>query len=225
VSKQSVLELASLGAKAYLIEGEHRSILVDTLFPWSGARTVGGLSKRGIEPRRIGLILLTHGHIDHFGNAAQLRRKTGAPVAIHELDADGPRRGRNVRLRTPNTFQRMLGLMAGSMRTRPFEPDILLRGDDGDLEEYGVMAKWVRTPGHSEGSVSIVLPGGPAIVGDLVVGRFGFRRRPAYPMWVSDRQQLKDGVKKLLDFGPTAFLSGHGGPLNPEDVRRLFLGG
>jgi len=40
----------------------------------------------------------------------------------------------------------------------------------GDLSDYGIEAKWIRTPGHTEGSISIVFPGQTAIVGDLVVG-------------------------------------------------------
>jgi glyoxylase-like metal-dependent hydrolase (beta-lactamase superfamily II) len=34
-------------------------------------------------------ILLTHGHMDHTGGAAELNRITGAPVRIHPLDAPG----------------------------------------------------------------------------------------------------------------------------------------
>ncbi|NLU56382.1 MAG: MBL fold metallo-hydrolase [Methanosarcina thermophila] len=40
------------------------------------------------------LIVLTHGHADHAGSAAALREKTGAKVAVHRLDADKVREGR-----------------------------------------------------------------------------------------------------------------------------------
>ena len=109
------------------------------------------------------------------------------------------------------------------VKTAAFSPDIILKGEEGDLEQYGVMARWVRTPGHTPGSISIVLPGEAAIVGDLVVGRFNALKRPAYPVWVTDKQQVRESIRKLLDDAPITFLSGHGGPFKTEDVRRVFL--
>ena len=53
------------------------------------------------------------------------------------------------------------------IKAEPFEPDMTLEGDEGDLSDYGIEAKWIRTPGHTEGSISIVFPGHAAIVGDL----------------------------------------------------------
>ena len=110
------------------------------------------------------------------------------------------------------------------LKARPVEPDILLDGEEGDLKDYGIEAKWIRTPGHTEGSISVVFPGEVAIVGDLVVGRFGVSRKPAYPLWVNDPQQLRDSIRKVLDFSPKVLLSGHGGPFSPEEVKRVFFG-
>ncbi len=223
MNSQSVIEIKSLSGKAYVINGKGGSVLIDTVWP-PGWMVVRSLRSKGIALDRISLILITHGHTDHFGNALYLRRKTGACVAIHELDAEGPRKGRNVPLYTQVPFQKVLAMFARRLRTRPFEPDVLLRGEEGDLLEYGVEARWVRTPGHSEGSISILLPDGVAIVGDLVVGRFGSGSRPASPMWVRDRETLRESIRKLLENEPRTILSGHGGPFDVEDVRRVFLG-
>ncbi len=218
-----IVEISLGWGKVYVVEGKEKSVLVDTPGPGNGRRLVRALAKRGVHLDRISLILITHGHLDHFGTALYLRERTGVPVAIHELDADGLRTGRNVRLYPRNLFEKAFGLIVSRLKTNPFEPDILLKGEEGDLEEYGIAARWVRTPGHSPGSISVVIPGDAAIVGDLVIGKFGFGRKPAYPLWVRDGQQLKDSIRKLLDYGPTVLLSGHGGPLRPEDVRRVIL--
>ena len=176
-----------MSGRAYLVQGKESSVLVDTLSPWNGRRLVRRLSRQGVNLRRISLILLTHGHVDHFGNALRLKAKTGAPIAIRELDAEGPRKGRNMAVSPRNAFQMLLAFFINRMKTTAFDPDILLKGEEGNLEQYGVMARWVRTPGHTPGSISIVLPEEAAIVGDLVIGRFSALKRPAYPLWVTDK--------------------------------------
>ena len=71
-----------------------------------------------------------------------------------------------------------------------------------------------RSPSSSRGET--------AIVGDLVVGRFNAPRKPAYPLWVKDPWPVRASVKKVLAYSPKTLLSGHGGPLDADDVRRFF---
>jgi len=223
LKRQSIVEIPSIAGKVYLVEGEEESILVDTLFPGSGKRIVKFLTKKGIDLRKIKLILITHGHIDHYGSALELKGKIEAPIVIHELDAEGPRKGINVHIYPRSLLEKILNLYVSRQRTQPFEPDVLLEGEEGDFKDYGIEAKWIRTPGHTQGSISVVLPGEAAIVGDLITGKFGFLKKPAYPLWVEDKQQLRESVKKLLNCSPKIFLAGHGGPFNPEEVKRVFL--
>lgn len=79
---------------AYLIEGGAKPILVDT--GSSSPQSIADLetafaelrSEHGVAvtPADLGAIVITHGHIDHFGGLAGLAGKTGAPVGIHLLD-------------------------------------------------------------------------------------------------------------------------------------------
>ena len=79
---------------AYLIEGGNRPILVDT--GSSSPQSVADLDAAfaelreehglAISPRDLGAIVITHGHIDHFGGLAGLEGRHEAPVAIHVLD-------------------------------------------------------------------------------------------------------------------------------------------
>ena len=219
--KQSIIEIPTTLAKVYLIKGEKGSVLVDTGFPGNGKRIARFLSKKGIDPQRVGLILITHGHIDHYGSARELRELTGAPVAVQELDADGPRKGISAHVYPCGLFGRMLNLYASKQRAEAFEPDIILQGNE-DLGKYGIEAKVVPTPGHTPGSVSVVLPEA-AITGDLIVGRFFFSKAPAYSCFIWDREQLRQSVRKLLEYSPKVFLSCHGGPFEPRSVARRFL--
>lgn len=219
----SIVEISTPTGKVYLLEGKERSILVDALNDWYEKKIIRSIRKRGESSlSKVKLILLTHGHLDHFGGAPGLKRRLGCMIAIHQMDVEGPRSGRNLPLFTRNRWEKMTKPFVSRIRAEAFEPDVMLEGDEGDLSDFGIEAKWVRTPGHTEGSISIVFPGQTAIVGDLVVGRFNAPRKPAYPLWVKDPWPVRASVKKVLAYSPKTLLSGHGGPLDADDVRRFF---
>jgi glyoxylase-like metal-dependent hydrolase (beta-lactamase superfamily II) len=101
-------------------------------------------------------------------------------------------------------------------------PDILVP-DEMSLQGFGVDGKVVSTPGHTKGSISVLLSSGEALVGDLLMGGWlggVFRSgQPGYPYYADDLGQIRASVKKLLDLGATKFLVGHGGPLEAGRVR------
>lgn len=100
-------------------------------------------------------------------------------------------------------------------------PDILLP-DELDLNSFGVDGKVVYTPGHTAGSISVLLSTGEAVVGDLLMGGWlgGMFRSglPGYPYYADDLAQIRGSVKKLLNLGAIRFFVGHGGPLDASRV-------
>ena len=73
-----------IGENAYLffLEGEKRAVAVD---PSYNAQAMLNYLKE--EETQLEAILLTHGHFDHIAGVDVLREATGAPVYIHEADA------------------------------------------------------------------------------------------------------------------------------------------
>jgi metallo-beta-lactamase class B len=49
---------------------------------------VDNVRKVGFDPKDIKYILLTHGHLDHFGGAAKIQKLTGARVGLSATDWD-----------------------------------------------------------------------------------------------------------------------------------------
>jgi glyoxylase-like metal-dependent hydrolase (beta-lactamase superfamily II) len=154
-------------SNCYLLLGE-KPVLVDTGAPGDLQRILRALHGHGVEPRQLALILLTHGHSDHAGCAADLRRRSGARIALHCGDIELARHGEN-------------GVLApvspGARYIRPFldepfeafEPDLQFR-EGFPLTPYGLKGRVVVTPGHTAGSASVVLDTGEAVIGDVLRG-------------------------------------------------------
>jgi len=105
----SIVEIRTPTGKVYLLEGEKRSILVDALNDWYEKKIIRSIQKRGADSlSKVKMILLTHGHLDHFGGAPGLKRRLGCMIAIHRLDVEGPRSGRNMPLATRNSWEKIM---------------------------------------------------------------------------------------------------------------------
>src|SRR5512139_88328 len=75
------------GVNCYLARTDVGCILIDTGFLSKRAKLEHALEAAGCRPGNLNLILLTHGDTDHADNAAYLRERYGAKIALHPLEA------------------------------------------------------------------------------------------------------------------------------------------
>jgi glyoxylase-like metal-dependent hydrolase (beta-lactamase superfamily II) len=219
----SVIQIPLGRANAFVIRGK-RPVIVDTGYPGSAPAILDKLTENGIDPKSVSLILITHGHADHFGSATDLKKRTGAKVAIHRLDAEAARKGQDPPLNPTGAIGRLFMPMLkrrGPAKAPPVKPDILI-GDKIDLSKFGVDGKIIHTPGHTAGSVSVILPGGEVIVGDSIMKGIFRWWQPNYPLFADNMAQLNESIKLILRKKPSKIYSGHGGPFNPKTVLRRF---
>jgi hydroxyacylglutathione hydrolase len=155
------------------------------------------------------LIVITHAHLDHYGSAAALRRLTGAPIAIHRADGEALARGE-----TPlgsarswgKVVQVLLPLFERVLRPEPTSAD--LRMEEGDsLEQFGLEATVVHIPGHTPGSICLVVEGQFGFVGDLV----STNGRPhVQHLYAQDWSLLQESLHRLRGLGLVRLYPGHG---------------
>jgi len=203
---------------AYLIVGE-RVVVVDSGYPSSPRRILAALRREGVTPADVSLILLTHGHLDHIGGAVELRAALDAPLALHRLDAEIARTGRDRPLK-PTDLRGRLFLPFMPRRIEPFEPDLVHDGDV-DLAAFGVAGRTMHTPGHTPGSISVLLDEA-TLAGDLLAGGFLRGRAPREPYFADDRQQLRASIERVLRASAAPLFIGHRGPLEPRVVASHF---
>ncbi len=185
-------------SNCYLLLGE-RSVLVDTGAPGDLKRILAALKAISLEPKDLALILLTHGHSNHAGCAAELRRRSGAQVALHISDAPLVRQGRNGILAAQDTLGRVLRPFVDE-QFEAFEPDLLFR-EGIALEAYGVKGKVLATPGHTPGSASVVLASGEAIIGDMLRGSFVWPNKSRPHWFCNDPESNTRSIVRLAREG------------------------
>lgn len=154
----------------------------------------------------------------------ELKTKIGAPIAIHRADAEYLKEGINY-IGTPTGLSarilKSFFIQADESISKSIKADIVF-DDDEDLLEFGIDGRVIHTPGHTDGSVSLFLSGGEAIVGDLIMGGILFRRKPRYPLFVSELSMLKESIRKVIHLAPKVIYASHGGPFSPVDAQKLL---
>src|SRR4051794_13037910 len=198
-----VFEVRFRYVHAHLVVVEDGVVLVDTGLPGRSVafgRALAELRRRIGEVRTI---LLTHRHIDHTGGVAELRRRSGARVVAHALDAPAVAGATVVPERSlvPRLAVRIMG------RAEPAPVDDVLTGD-GPAPAPGFTA--LHTPGHTAGHVSYLLDrgGGVLFAGDAAMG--GRRPRQTLRMTAEDPAMQARNVARLAELDFEAAVFGHG---------------
>ena len=207
----------------YLIIGkENEIVLVDAGMPDKLKQFKKILSENGIDPAQIKLIVLTHSHFDHCGSASQIRELTGAKIVVHELEkecveSDKVLIPKGVTLKGKIT-KPIIFSMKFSFPT--FTPDILVNQNTYSLSKFGIEGQIVHTPGHTTGSLSVILDSGEAFVGCMAHNGFPFRKRPGLPIYAQDIEAVKESWNLLLEKGISQVYPGHGKPFPAEVIKK-----
>ncbi len=207
----------------YLLQGDG-CVLVDGGAPGQEHRFFDQMATLGVPPERISLIVLTHAHWDHIGCARALTKATGARLAVHGRERDIVVNGR----KSMPPASTLWGIVFGAVlraflpfiKVEPVAVDIEI-GDDGmDLAPYGVNARVVYTPGHSPGSISVVLDSGEACVGDLAMNGLPLTFGPNLPIFADDMKTVRASWRKLLQLGVATIYPAHGRPFPVSSIEK-----
>lgn len=140
------------------------------------------------------LLINTHGHFDHIMSDDIIREKYNIPLAIHKTDAH----------MLADPFENASAMMGLSAKIKPAE---ILFEKEEERETSFCKYSIIFTPGHTSGSISVLI-GGSLFSGDtLFCGSIG---RTDLPGGGNDGEMIKslDKLKKLD--GKIAVYPGHG---------------
>lgn len=201
--KVNILPLGRMSANCCIVYDE--ATLIGAVIDPGGEDSAGTIVERceklGVK---IKYILLTHAHFDHMLSLEELRKITGAPVALHRDDAES----------LCNPQLTYMAQFAG-INSHVSPAEITLA--DGDKIEIGTDSLEVmHTPGHTEGSVcykaaDFIITGDTLFRGS--VGRCD--------LYGGDEDAMQYSLKKLHSLsGDYKLYPGHGGTATLEKERQ-----
>jgi glyoxylase-like metal-dependent hydrolase (beta-lactamase superfamily II) len=190
-------------------------ILIDAGNPGDDKKILKAIEELGKVPQDLKHILVTHGHPDHAGALAALKKATGAKIWAHAADVELIERGDAFRPAfdaTPGLLNAALFhqfIAPASPRFPPCEVDYTI--EDEQLLPLGEGIRVLTTPGHSEGHVSFLWEhhGGVLFVGDAAINVMTLKPMIAYEDYEKGLKSLKKLASRVFDVA----CFGHGRPI------------
>jgi hydroxyacylglutathione hydrolase len=200
---------ADFDAHVYLLDGGDELALIDCGMGTDSGfeRVLANIAADGLDPDRVGRLLLTHYHTDHAGGSARYRERLGCAVSIGadaQAALEGPDHGM-----TSFGAAKAAGIFPAGYEYPGCPVDHPLR--EGDSLTVGrLTVTYLATPGHCHGHGSYLVTGGDRtllLAGDAVfhLGRLFLQAIPDCDLAAS-----LASVRRLAGVEFDALLPGHG---------------
>jgi glyoxylase-like metal-dependent hydrolase (beta-lactamase superfamily II) len=183
---------------AWVLKTPHGAALVDAGMDAQGKGLLAELASEGVSPEQVHTVLLTHGHVDHWG---------GAHLFPNARVVTGP--GEAAVIRGEFVQKSLVGRLTRSM-ARPPVPAKLEEVKDGEeLSVDGELIRVIHVPGHTPGSV-VYLWRDVLFTGDTLIS--SKRGLGPSPFIVSEsRKQNLASLAKLREVPFSRVADGHAG--------------
>lgn len=193
-----------------LVNGSN-SVLVDTGKRGQSLRILERMGSLGLRPTDLALIVMTHTHFDHSGSLAELKRLTEARIVVHQSEAAYLQEGYTPIPKGTNPVTNAIAhlgrLLYPSLAAyEAVKPDILV-DEQLSLAPWGIDGYVLHTPGHTEGSQSLILNGQAIISGDCF---FSVTPRSVFTPYTNDVPLLLKSWDKLFNLNIDTIHCGHG---------------
>lgn len=209
-------------SNTYLIKGEKGYLLIDTGFPNTVKTFLNALRKKSINLRDIVLIVITHVHYDHVGNLKKIKDLTGAKILVSSNEYELLKKGIISIPKGTNISGKLISYLGNlfpkAISYPPVEADIRI-SETYSLRNFGFNASIIPTPGHTEGSLSVVFDSGEAFVGDTCFNIFPINKSTVFPPFANDIPILLKSWNLLLDMKIQELFPGHGKPFDRDKLQ------
>jgi glyoxylase-like metal-dependent hydrolase (beta-lactamase superfamily II) len=214
-----LIPIRGVMSRVHLLVQPDGAVLIDTGFPGDLRAIRRALRDAGFGPQDLRAILLTHGHLDHAGNAAALHEWTQAPIFAHpaeQLHLDGryPYTGA---ARMGGRLERLGRFVTGYRAARIDQPI-----SEGDLLPFWGGLRVVHLPGHTLGHCGFYSARHDLLFsGDLWV-RFAMRTQVSPRIFTAAPELRLPSLRKARAIGARWVVPGHYDVANATQLQRRF---
>lgn len=209
LSGHTVNQLLSGRSNVFLLSGKEKNILIDTGTKFRWKKLQKRLQKMNIKS--IDYLILTHTHYDHAENSSRIKEKYHAKVIVHKNEISYLANGNNIVPQGTNLISKTLIFLFAKILLPLAKYDACQNDLTFDsifsLNNLGFNAYLIHTPGHTPGSISLIIDDELALVGDTMFGVFPWS---VYPPFANDPLGLLESWGKLLRTRCNVFIPSHG---------------
>src|SRR5690606_38829390 len=140
-SRTQVFHIQNYFSEVYLVENNNQLVLIETGVPVEGYADslVQSIENLGFKAENIALVIVTHGHGDHTGNALYLQEEFDIPIVGSKFDLGKFTTGKTELAKSKDVSVWGTRLRPNmNLNYPPFTPDILVDTSDIDLKKYGI---------------------------------------------------------------------------------------
>ncbi|MFO7815159.1 MAG: MBL fold metallo-hydrolase [Halanaerobiales bacterium] len=198
-------------SNAYLVKGKEGYLLIDAGVKGKINKLKNKMAEYDVKFDDIKLIIITHVHYDHVGNLKEIKDKSKAPVLVHQKEADLLANGDSHFPAGNNLLGKLIAKTAGTAvggqnSFESVQPDIKIK-DYYNLKGFGFDGDILHTPGHSAGSITVIIDNRHCFVGDTMFSLIPYTINPPF---ADDSTKLIESWEKIASSDCKFFYPGHG---------------
>jgi len=219
----SVHTFTADSTNAHVVAQGQALVMIDSGYERGAEALDAAMREAGLDPARLRAVVVTHGHADHAGGARYFQRRYGARVVAGAGDRPMLAAGHNDRLCPTGLLARIRRGTDEAGAYTPTAPDLAVDGPTSLTPFTGVDGEVIPVPGHTPGSVVVVVSGA-AFVGDLFRGAIVGGGATEH-FYMCDLAANRADILRVLGgaaFGARVFFPGHFGPVERADVVEAF---
>jgi glyoxylase-like metal-dependent hydrolase (beta-lactamase superfamily II) len=212
--------------------GDRAWVLIDAGLPRTSHMIISAAAHRFGRDSRPAAIIVTHGHVDHVGALSELAERWDTPIYAHELELPYLDGRSSYPPPDPTVGGGMMSLLSSMFPRGPVDVSRWLLTLPADGSVPGMPGwRWIHTPGHTPGHVSLwratdrTLIAGDAFITTKQESAYAVMTQEVElhgpPMYFTpDWQSARTSVQRLAALEPEVAITGHGRPLQGNELRR-----